>query len=75
MIILLEHKLKEIKKFSPLSPPFLAAARNVVLYVSTFKALEQFHLAKNFSIFFSLVFAVRFSPRLQKRRRMETQST
>lgn len=59
MIILLEHKLKEIKKFSPLSPPFLAAARNVVLYVSTFKALEQFHLAKNFSIFFlsSLPFA------------------
>lgn len=48
MIILLEHKLEEIKKFSS-SPGFSLSVS--VLYASAFKALEQFHLAKKFPIF------------------------
>lgn len=51
MIILLEHELEEIKKFSS-SPGFSLSVS--VLYGSAFKALERFHLARKFPIFFSV---------------------
>jgi hypothetical protein len=49
MIILLKHKLEEIKKFSSFC---------FLLYVRTFKALEQFHSAKNFLCLGEILFSL-----------------